>query len=139
MTELWEQGREPLTGFRVVRIGLNPERDALYAHINNRAAKMFDDGLIAETESLLAKYGDEARPLSSLGYKQAVQFLRGELDRDAALRAAQQAHRNYAKRQMTWFRREPEVIWIDGFGNSPETQQAAMVLVSSQLSGVSSQ
>ena len=138
MTELWEQGREPLTGFRVVRIGLNPERDALYAHINNRAAKMFDDGLIAETESLLAKYGDEARPLSSLGYKQAVQFLRGELDRDAALRAAQQAHRNYAKRQMTWFRRESEVIWIDGFGNSPETQQAAMVLVSSQLSGISS-
>ena len=139
MTELWEQGREPLTGFRIVRIGLNPERDALYAHINNRAAKMFDEGLIAETEALLAKYGDEARPLSSLGYKQAVQFLRGALDRESALRAAQQAHRNYAKRQMTWFRREPDVIWIDGFGSIPETQEAAMVLVSSQLSGVRSQ
>jgi tRNA dimethylallyltransferase len=139
MTELWQQGREPLTGFRVIRIGLNPERDALYAHINNRAAKMFDEGLIAETEALLAKYGDGARPLSSLGYKQAVQFLRGELDRESALRAAQQAHRNYAKRQMTWFRREPEVIWIDGFGNSPETQKAAIVLVSSQLSAASSQ
>ena len=54
---------------------------------------------------------------SSLGYKQAVQFLRGELTREQALQAAQQAHRNYAKRQMTWFRREPEVHWLRGFGD----------------------
>jgi len=94
MTELWQQGREPLHGFRILRLGLNPEREALYARINQRAAKMFDEGLIAETERLLAKYGDEARPLASLGYKQAAQFLRGEVDRESALAAAQQAHRN---------------------------------------------
>jgi tRNA dimethylallyltransferase len=131
MTELWQDGRDPLTGFRILRLGLNPDRDALYAHINLRAAKMFDEGLIAETETLLAKYGADARPLSSLGYKQAIQFLRGELDREAALRAAQQAHRNYAKRQMTWFRREPDVIWLDGFGTNLEMQQAATMLVRS--------
>jgi len=133
MTELWQGNREPLTGFRILRIGLNPEREALYARINDRAARMFDEGLIAETEALLAKYGPEARPLSSLGYRQAVQFLRGELDRGSALRAAQQAHRNYAKRQMTWFRKEPEVVWVDGFGSNLETQQAAIMLVRSRV------
>src|SRR5207302_11146441 len=56
---------------------------------------------------LLEKYGPSPWPLSSLGYKQAAQFLRGELTRPQALGVAQQAHRNYAKRQMTWFRREP--------------------------------
>src|SRR5208282_6311379 len=80
MTELWQQGREPLQGFRILRLGLNPEREVLYARINQRAAKMFDDGLIAETERLLAKYGEQARPLRSLGYRQALQVLRGELD-----------------------------------------------------------
>ena len=133
MTELWQQGREPLTGFRILRFGLNPEREALYARINARAKKMFDEGLIAETEKLLAKNGEAARPLSSLGYKQAVQFLRGECDRESALVAAQQAHRNYAKRQMTWFRREPEVRWFAGFGDDPAIQEAAIQETNSQF------
>ncbi len=134
MSELWEQGREPLAGFRILRLGLNPEREALYSRINERAAKMFDEGLIAETGTLLAKYGVQARPLASLGYKQAWQFLRGELDRESALRAAQQAHRNYAKRQMTWFRREPDVHWLAGFGDDPEIQATAVSAVEAQLS-----
>ena len=134
MTELWQDGSEPLSGFRILRLGLNPEREALYVRINRRAEKMFDEGLIAEAEALLAKYGPEARPLASLGYKQALQFLRGEVDREAGLRAAQQAHRNYAKRQMTWFRREPEVQWLAGFGDQAEVQTAAIVSVSSHLS-----
>ena len=129
MTELWQQGREPLRGFRILRLGLNPEREVLYARINQRAAKMFDEGLIAETERLLAKYGDEARPLASLGYKQAMQFLRGELDRESAIGAAQQAHRNYAKRQITWFRREPDVHWLAGFGDEPAIQAEGIAIV----------
>ncbi len=139
MTELWRQGREPLRGFRILRLGLNPEREVLYARINRRAAKMFDEGridggLIAETERLLAKYGDEARrPLASLGYKQAVQFLRGEMDRESALAAAQQAHRNYAKRQITWFRREPDVHWLAGFGDDPAIQAEAIAIVERQV------
>jgi tRNA dimethylallyltransferase len=133
ITELWRQGREPLRGLRILRLGLNPERDALYARINRRAAKMFEEGLIAETKRLLAKYGDQARPLASLGYKQAVQFLHGELDRESALAAAQQAHRNYAKRQMTWFRREPEVHWLGGFGNEPDIQAEGMANVEKEI------
>ena len=128
MTEMWKQGRDPLTGFRILRLGLNPNRDALYARINQRAERMFESGLVEETKRLLEKYGDAARPLGSLGYKQAVQLLRGETDSKAVLQAAQQAHRNYAKRQMTWFRREREVAWLEGFGDDPAIEQKAIAL-----------
>jgi tRNA dimethylallyltransferase len=126
MTELWQQGRDPLRGFRILHLGLDPERAALYARINERAEKMFASGLIEETDKLRRKYGAETRALASLGYKQAMQFLNGELTRDQAIQAAQQAHRNYAKRQMTWFRREPEVVWLKGFGDDPEVQTGAI-------------
>ncbi|MGA8212789.1 MAG: tRNA (adenosine(37)-N6)-dimethylallyltransferase MiaA [Candidatus Sulfotelmatobacter sp.] len=128
MTELWQQhGRQPLRGFRILRLGLDPDRQALYDRINRRAQQMFEAGLVEETHRLLGKYGAAAGPLSSLGYKQAVQFLRGELTRQQALLAAQQAHRNYAKRQMTWFRREPEVHWLRGFGDDAQIQREAIV------------
>jgi tRNA dimethylallyltransferase len=138
MTELWQQGREPLRGFRILRLGLNPQREVLYARINQRAAKMFDNGLpggglIAETERLLKKYGDQARPLASLGYKQALQFLRGEVDRESALAAAQQAHRNYAKRQITWFRQKPDVHWLAGFGDDPAIQAESIALIEREI------
>ncbi len=133
ITELWQQGREPLQGFRILRLGLNPERESLYARINQRAARMFDEGLIEETERLLAKYGERARPLASLGYKQAMQFLRGELDQKSAQAAAQQAHRNYAKRQMTWFRREPDVYWLAGFGDDAAIQAESIAIVESKV------
>lgn len=129
MSEMWKQGRDPLRGFRVLRLGLSPERQALYARINGRAQKMFAAGLLDETRQLLGRYGEAAWPLSSLGYKQAVQFLRGELDHEQAVSAAQQAHRNYAKRQMTWFRREPEVEWLTGFGDETPIQHQAIALV----------
>ena len=131
MTEMWQQGRDPLRGFRILRVGLDPDRNALYHRINRRAQRMFDTGLIEETQGLLEKYGSKTRPLSSLGYKQAAAFLRGELTRDQAVQAAQQAHRNYAKRQMTWFRREPEVVWLNGFGDDAEIQQRALREVTS--------
>lgn len=134
MTDLWKRGRDPLRGFHVLRLGLNPERNALYARINERARRMFDAGLVEETRALLARYGDSAPPLSSLGYRQAAQLLRGEIDRKLAVWAAQQAHRHYAKRQMTWFRREPEVHWLRGFGDDPAIQQEALALLETALS-----
>jgi tRNA dimethylallyltransferase len=125
MTDLWQQnGRDRLRGFRILRLGLDPDRQALYDRINRRAEQMFEAGLIEETQRLLKKYGD-AGALASLGYKQAAQFLRGELTREQALQAAKQGHRNYAKRQMTWFRREPEVRWLRGFGDDPQIQREA--------------
>jgi len=136
LTELWEQrGRDPLRGFRILRFGLDPGRQSLYDHINQRAQRMFEAGLIEETGRLLNRYGDAAGPLSSLGYKQAVQVIRGLLTREQALQAAQQAHRNYAKRQMTWFRREPDVHWLRGFGSDPHIQREAAALYTQRIAG----
>jgi tRNA dimethylallyltransferase len=134
MTELWQQGREPLRGFRILRFGLDPDRTALYERINRRAAQMFENGLVDETHRLQASYGTIARPLASLGYKQAVQFLNGELTHDQAVQAAQQGHRNYAKRQMTWFRREPDVIWLRGFGDDRQIQKEAIRRIDDAIS-----
>jgi tRNA dimethylallyltransferase len=133
MTDLWQQrGRDPLRGFRILRLGLDPDRQALYDRINRRAQQMFESGLVEETQRLLEKHGCVGS-LSSLGYKQTVQFLRGELTREQALQAAQQAHRNYAKRQMTWFRREPEVHWLRGFGDEAQVQRDALTLAETSL------
>jgi tRNA dimethylallyltransferase len=129
MTELWEKGRDPLTGFRILRIGLDPDRNALYDRINQRAADMFTRGLVQETRALREKYGDSVPALASLGYKQAMQLLDGKTDERSAMAAAQQGHRNYAKRQMTWFRREADVQWIKGFGDDQSVQQQVSKIV----------
>ncbi len=128
MTQLLAEGREALTGFRLLRIGLNPPRPQLYARINQRAARMFAEGLLAETRALVDRFGP-VRPLDALGYRQAMAVLRGTLSEAAAIAAAQQGHRNYAKRQMTWFRREPEVHWIADFGDSPTTLETVLGLL----------
>ena len=132
MSELWKRGRDPLQGFRILRLGLDPDRNALYTRINERAQRMFDNGLVEETRALIDKYPG-AWALSSLGYKQAAQYLSGEIDLKVAIWAAQQAHRNYAKRQMTWFRREPEVQWLNGFGDERSVQERAIDEVSKKL------
>src|SRR6185437_1483638 len=109
MSEAWKEGREPLRGFRILRIGLDPPRNKLYQRINDRAARMFSDGLIEETRALIEKCGESPRAFDSLGYRQARAVLRGQISLQTAIAAAQQGHRNYAKRQLTWFRREPDV------------------------------
>jgi tRNA dimethylallyltransferase len=126
-----EKARDPLAGFRLLRIGLNPPRKALYERLNRRAAAMFAAGLVEETRGLLERYGP-VKALDSLGYRQAHAVLAGRLSEEAAIEAAQQGHRNYAKRQLTWFRREPEVHWLEGFGDVAEIVGAAIELVKKQ-------
>jgi tRNA dimethylallyltransferase len=137
-----ETARDPLTGFRLLRIGLNPARAAvppgdgfaggLYDRLNERCAAMFAAGLVEETRGLLERYGP-VKALDSLGYRQARSVLDGTVSMEDAVKAAQQGHRNYAKRQMTWFRREPEVHWIEGFGDEAETARVAAELVESAI------
>ncbi len=132
ITKMWKQrGRDPLRGFRVLRIGLNPPREELYRKINLRAQAMFAHGLVEETRCLVERYGNAKRvmPLDSLGYRQARQYLCGELTLEQAIDAAQQGHRNYAKRQMTWFRREPGITWLEGFGDDPEIASRAAATI----------
>jgi tRNA dimethylallyltransferase len=121
-------GRDPLTGFQLLRIGLNPPRAELYDRLNQRCAEMFTAGLIAETRALFACYGP-VKAVDSLGYRQAQSVLVKGISEKVAIAEAQQGHRNYAKRQLTWFRREPDVHWIEAFGDDAETHASASELV----------
>lgn len=124
--------RDPLTGFRLLRIGLNPPRQQLYDRLNRRAAAMFAAGMVEETRGLLDRYGP-VTALDSLGYRQAKAVVAGTASLEEAVKAAQQGHRNYAKRQLTWFRREPDVHWLESFGDDAETQSTAIQLVEQNL------
>jgi tRNA dimethylallyltransferase len=124
--------RDPLSGFRLLRIGLNPPRQQLYSRLNERCAAMFAAGLVAETRSLLDRYG-AVKALDSLGYRQALAVLGGTLTGEAGIATAQQGHRNYAKRQLTWFRSEPGVHWIEAFGDETETARTAIELVEAHM------
>jgi tRNA dimethylallyltransferase len=138
MTEQWQQGRDALTGYRILRLGLNPARSLLYERINQRAAAMFsserpDGGIIEETRRLIARYGEACRALTSLGYAEAAAVLRNQLTREQAITQAQQGHRNYAKRQLTWFRREPDMHWLPGCGCDADITDQAHQLVAEHL------
>jgi tRNA dimethylallyltransferase len=133
LTQQWQKGRDALTGYRILRLGLNPPRARLYERINQRAAAMFDRGLIEETERLIARYGADCRPLTSLGYAEATAVLQNEITREQAVAQAQQGHRNYAKRQLTWFRREPNMHWLEGCGGDEDVTQQALQLVAAHL------
>jgi len=137
LTTQWEKGRDALTGYRILKLGLEPERARLYERINLRAAEMFERGLVEETERLVERYGFECRPLTSLGYAEAVAVLRGECSREEAVLRAQQGHRNYAKRQGTWFRKEREMQWLRGCGGDAEVVAEARGLVLRHLEGSS--
>jgi tRNA dimethylallyltransferase len=134
MSRLLESGRAGLRGFRVYKIGLNPERQALYARINRRVEQMFATGLLEETRAMLAR-PDAARlkPLEAVGYRQACDALRGILSVPDAVRATQTATRHYAKRQLTWFRRETDVTWFEGMGDDPQVQQQVLAWLERQL------
>jgi tRNA dimethylallyltransferase len=134
MSEAWKEGREALTGYRVLRLGLDPPRPQLYECINARARAMFAQGLIEETRELIARYG-RMPVLDSLGYRQAAQQLAGVLTLEQAIAAASQGHRNYAKRQLTWFRREPDVCWLNGFGDDPSLFAEAESLIAQRRAG----
>jgi tRNA dimethylallyltransferase len=134
ISEAWKTGRDPLTGFRLLRIGLDPDRKALYARIDARAKEMFGEGLVEETRGLIERFGDSPRAFDSLGYKQARAVLRGEMTLPEAITAAQQGHRNYAKRQLTWFRREPDVLWLKGFGDDPAIAERAIAAIEAAMS-----
>jgi tRNA dimethylallyltransferase len=122
----------PLTGYKTLKLGLDPDRTQLFAALDARVQSMFDTGLIEEVQSLLdhGATGEE-KPFESLGYKQTLHLLRGELTLDQAIASTQLETRQYAKRQWTWFRRDPEIHWLRGFGTDPEIVARAKSLLSS--------
>jgi tRNA dimethylallyltransferase len=130
MSELFDRGREPLAGFQPIKIGLNPPRPLLYQRLDARAVHMFKQGLIDEVRGLLAAGVPRgAKPFESLGYKEALGVVEGRLTPEQAVTATQLETRRYAKRQLTWFRKEHEMHWLFGFGEEMAVQQQALTLL----------
>lgn len=124
VSEVHRTGRSPLAGWRALKIGLMPPREALYARIHSRTDVMLEQGWMEEVRSLMASgLPENAKPFDFIGYRELRQVLRGEKKLEEARAAIQQATRRYAKRQLTWFRKEPGVHWIAGFGNGPRVQE----------------
>lgn len=135
LSAVFERGRAALCGFRPIKIGLDPPRELLYARLNERARTMFypeppQASLLDEVRGLLAVgVPADAKPFESLGYHQALQLLQGRITEQEALESTQIGTRHYAKRQLTWFRREQGVHWIPGFGGDPRVQSEALAIL----------
>jgi len=134
--EVFDAGRDALEGFRALKIGLFPDREALYLRLETRLEQMFAAGLLEEAAAILAKgFPESSKPFESIGYKQALQAIRGEISPRDALFYARRDTRRYAKRQMTWFRREPGLEILRGFGHDPLVRERAGELVAAFLAG----
>jgi tRNA dimethylallyltransferase len=134
ISALFDRGREALTGFRPIKFGLLPSREQLYQRLDVRAAGIFERGLVEEVQHMLADgVPRHAKPFESIGYKQALQVVDGALTSQWALESTQLETRRYAKRQLTWFRKEQGVHWLQGFGSHDSVQQDALAILEEEL------
>ena len=118
--------RNSLQGAAILKFGLAPQKPLLHKHLNERSAWMFRNGLLAETQTILdAGFSPSSKPLQALGYRQAVGVITGSLPLEDAIRECQTKTRQYAKRQMTWFRKERGIEWLRGFGHEESIQVRA--------------
>jgi tRNA dimethylallyltransferase len=133
LTEVHQTGRTPLHGWRALKLGLTPPREALYERIHARTEEMLSRGWMDEVRSLLATgLPENVKPFDFIGYRELRSVVRGEMTLETARTAIQQATRRYAKRQFTWFRKEAGVHWLSGFGDDPAVQSAALLHLQSE-------
>ena len=122
--------RDALEGYRILKIVLNPPRPMLHQRLNQRCVKMFRSGLLDEIKSILARgYPESSKPFESIGYRECLALCRGDISAADALEKSQTHSRQYAKRQLTWFRRDPEVVWLPEFGDTNAALASAADLV----------
>jgi len=127
VSEVLRAGRTPLKAWRAVKIGLMPPRQKLHERIHARTDAMLGQGWMREVQALLESgMSQNSKPFDFIGYRQLRAVLRGEITFEQAREAIQQATRRYAKRQLTWFRKEPGVRWFSGFGDDPGVQAGAI-------------
>lgn len=135
-SELFRQGRGALEGYRALKLGLLPGRDQLYQRLDARCQWMFDHGLVDEVRGILSRgFAETCKPFESHGYKQSLQLIHGELELREAIFLAQRNTRRYAKRQITWFQRERDLVWLRGFGADEEVAGRALALTAAFLAG----
>ncbi len=134
LSELHKSGRTPLPGWRALKIGLLPPREALYSRIEARTEAMLQRGWLDEVRSLLQSgLPENAKPFDFIGYRELRAVLHEKLSLPEAVSSIRQSTRRYAKRQLTWFRRNPSVHWFAGFGDAPEIQQEALTHLRREL------
>lgn len=136
LSEVYQGGRKALEGWRAIKIGLQPKREALHERIHARTGAMLARGWMEEVRGLVESgMAEESKPFDFIGYKELRAVLAKEMEIDEARAAIQQATRRYAKRQVTWFRREQAVKWIVGFGEDEKVREEALEWVRGELVG----
>jgi len=127
ISEVHRAGRVPLEGWRALRIGLLPPREKLNERIHARTDAMLAQGWMREVQALLESgLSENSKPFDFIGYRKLRAVLRGEITLQEARAAIQQSTRRYAKRQLTWFRKEPDVRWFTGFGDDAGLQDGVL-------------
>lgn len=129
MSELQEQHRFASKRYDALKIGLNVEREELYASINARVDAMMNAGLLDEVRGLVERYGPDIKSLQAVGYREMVAHLKGELLLDQAVELTKKNTRHFAKRQMTWFKADPDIQWFN-----PEKSEEVSLMISNFLS-----
>jgi len=123
VSEVLRAGRTPLEAWHVLKVGLMPPREKLNERIHSRIDTMLEQGWMREVQALLdSGLNEDSKPFDFIGYRELRAVLRGEIRLEVAREAIQQATRRYAKRQLTWFRREQGVRWFSGFGDDAAVQ-----------------
>jgi len=126
ISEVHRSGRTPLEGYHPIKIGLQPPRAALYQRIERRVQTMLERGWLDEVAGLVGSgVPQDSKPFDFIGYSELQAHLEGTVTLAAATKAIAQSTRRYAKRQVTWFRKEPLVHWLPGFGDDPAIIAAA--------------
>ncbi|RVU54148.1 tRNA (adenosine(37)-N6)-dimethylallyltransferase MiaA [Anaerosphaera multitolerans] len=106
--------REENNDYNLLFLGLNMDRNALYKRINNRVDTMIDSGLVEEVKNLLDMgYSDSSNAFKAIGYKEIISYLKGNITLTESIELIKKNSRNYAKRQITWFKRDNRIIWFD--------------------------
>ena len=129
-----QQPRDAFEGCRWLKIGIETPREILYRKINQRVDEMFSGGLLEEVRELLLKFPKQCHAFKAIGYRQAADYLEGKIALPEAIEETKKESRHYAKRQLTWFRADRSIVWLDGETDPDELQKMAADLISRWLS-----
>ena len=131
-----QQRREPFTQLAILKVGVNLSRAILYDRIERRVDQMFQSGLLDEVVRLIKQgYGEGCKGFEALGYRHAAAVLAGQSTVDQAVELTKRDTRRYAKRQLTWFRKEPDMHWVQAPGETPEALEQVLRIVDQPSAG----
>ena len=122
-TQIEKESREKENPYDYIVFGIQMDRELLYSRINIRVDKMIGQGLINEVKNVLEKYKNFPTAMQGLGYKEVKEYLDGNLSKDDMIEKIKMETRRYAKRQMTWFRRNKDIIWLNSLGEETDIEK----------------